>query len=172
MTRDSDPIVVLLIVLVLIPAGGCISGSPANRSPGPAVIPDQSPLTGGSSSHPASIYITYPDFDGGVDAGNVTVTVMIRNFSIVNRTGDQIVSGEGHIVYFKDIVPPTKQGSPAVTEPGTFQISAQTWCTWYNVSPGTHTFAVELVNNDNIPLEPPVIDAVDVTAVRRTGDSI
>ncbi len=109
----------------------------------------------------------YPEFDGGVDAGNVTVTVLVRNFSVVNRTGKQNRSGEGHIVYFKDVVPPTKQGSPAVTGPGSFQISAQTWCTWHNVSPDTHTFAVELVNNDNTPLVPPVLDAVDVTAVER-----
>ncbi len=116
-------------------------------------------------SHPAYVYITYPDFDGGVDAGNITVTVLVRNFSVVNPTGRQNRQGEGHIVYFKDVVPPTKQGSPALPRPGTFQISAQTWCTWYNVSPDTHTFAVELVNNDNTPLVPPVIDAIDVTAV-------
>ena len=164
MNRYFEPIVVLLIVL-LMASGGCISGSPASGTPEPSGIPYQPPLTGDSLSNPASVYITYPDFDGGVDAGNVTVTIIVRNYSVVNRIGEQNSPGEGHIVYFKDVTPPTKQGSPAVTEPGTFQISAQIWCTWHNVSPDTHTFAVELVNNDNTPLVPPVIDAVDVTAV-------
>ena len=172
MNRDFEQIVVLLIVLVLMSSGGCISGPPAPGTPEPGSSPDQSLLNAGAPSNPASIYITYPDFDGGVDAGNVTVTVLVWNFSVVNQTGYQNVFGEGHIIYFKDVVPPTNQGSPAVAEPGTFQISALTWCTWYNVSSGTHTFAVELVNNDNTPLTPPVIDAVDVTAVRRMDNLI
>ena len=111
------------------------------------------------------MYITYPDFDGGVDAGTVTVTVLVRNFSVVDRIGEQNKPGEGHIVYFKDVSPPTIPGLSVATQPGTFQISALTSCTWYNVSPDIHTFAIELVNNDNTPLIPPVIDAVDVTAV-------
>ncbi len=165
MTQDSDPIVVFLLVIVLIPAGGCISGPPASGTHEPGITPNNPLYAGGSLSHPAYVYITYPDFDGGVDAGNVTVTVLIQNFSVVNRIGNQNKPEEGHIVYFMDVVPPTEQDSPAVTGPGTFQISAQIWCSWHNVSPGTHTFAVELVNNDNTPLVPPVIDAVDVTAV-------
>jgi len=164
MTRDSVPIVVLLLVLVLMLPGGCISGPSRNGTSEPGNAPDLFSQEGDS---PPSVYITYPDFDGGVDAGNVTVTVLVRNFSVVNRIGKSNRVGEGHIVYFKDVVPPTKPGFPAMTGPGTFQISAQTWCTWYNVSMDTHTFAVELVNNDNTPLVPPVIDAVDVTAVHR-----
>jgi hypothetical protein len=122
-------------------------------------------LPGYPASNPASVYITYPDFDGGVDAGNVTVTVEVRNFSLVNGIMRPVTTGEGHIICFKDVTPRTEPGLPAETRPGTFQISYQTSCTWYNVSSDTHTFSVELVNNDNTPLIPPVIDAVDVTAV-------
>jgi hypothetical protein len=115
------------------------------------------------------VYITYPDFDGGVNAGNVTVTVEVRNFSIVNGVGRPVTLGEGHIICFKDVTPRTEPGIPAKTQPGTFQISYQTSCTWYNVTQDTHTFSVELVNNDDTPLVPAVIDAVDVTAVAQTG---
>jgi hypothetical protein len=111
------------------------------------------------------VYITYPDFDGGIGAGNVIVTVQVRNFSLVNGTRRPNARGEGHIICFKDVSPRTEPGIPAETGPGTFQTSYQSSCTWYSVSPGTHTFSVELVNNDNTPLTPPVIDAVDVTAV-------
>ena len=126
-------------------------------------------MTGYSASNPASVYITYPEFDGGVEAGNVTVTVQVRNFSLENGAGRPVTPGEGHMMYFKDVPPRTEPGLPAETRPGTFQVSYQTSCTWYNVTQGTHTFSVELVNNDNTPLVPAVIDAVDVTAVAQTG---
>jgi hypothetical protein len=167
MKGDIETILVIPLIFALILAGGCISGAPGNRTPEPA----GTPFMGFSPADPASVYITYPDFDGGVYAGNVTVMVLVRNFSIVNGTGGQNKPGEGHIVYFKDVTPPTEPELPVATQPGTFQISALTRCTWYNVSQGTHTFAVELVNNDNSPLVPPVIDAVDVTAVLKHGDS-
>jgi hypothetical protein len=119
--------------------------------------------------NPASVFITSPEFDGGIGAGMVTVTVQVRNFSLVNGTGRPVTPGEGHIIYFRDVTPRTESGLPAKTQPGTYQVSYNTSCTWYNVTPGTHTFSVELVTNDNTPLEPAVIDAVDVTAVAQAG---
>ncbi|MFA5348346.1 MAG: hypothetical protein WC294_09420 [Methanoregula sp.] len=165
MQSETELIVVIPLILVLVLAGGCMYDSRGNRTPGPAGTIDQPQDTGYFASNPVSLYITYPDFDGGVDAGAVTVTVIVRNFSVVDRIGEQNKQGEGHIVYFKDVPPQTITGLSVAAQPGTFQISALTSCTWYNVSPDTHTFVVELVNNDNTPLSPPVIDAVDVTAV-------
>ena len=171
MNRDTGPILVVPLIIVLILGGACISGSPGGGSPQPAGAEHQPTLTGFSALHPVSVFITYPDFDGGVDAGTVTVVVVVRNFSVVDRIDGQNKPGEGHIVYFRDVTPPTTPGLPVATQPGSFQISALTSCTWYNVSPDTHTFAVELVNNDNTPLIPPVIDAVDVTAVLKEEKS-
>ncbi len=164
MNRIAGPLV-LSLILISVLAGGCTTGSPGTVTTGPGGDLHQSPPEVYPTSNPPSVYITYPDFDGGVEAGNVTVTVLVRNFSVVNRTGGQNVPGEGHLVCFKDVIPPTTPGLTVKTEPGTFQVSSQTWCTWHNVSQGTHTFTVELVNNDNTPLIPPVLDAVDVTAV-------
>jgi hypothetical protein len=165
-----------LLILVVLLGTGCVSTPSFSRtgeslqSPPPGTISINPPqLTGHSVSNPASVYITYPDFDGGVNAGNVTVTVEVRNFSIVNGVGRPVTPGEGHIIYFKDVTPRTEPGFPAKTQPGTFQISYLTSCTWYNITQDTHTFSVELVNNDDTPLEPAVIDAVDVTAVAQNG---
>jgi hypothetical protein len=165
MNRDTEPILVVPLILILILGGGCISSSPGGGSPQPAGAEHQPTFTGFSALYPVSVFITYPDFDGGVDSGTISVRIVVRNFSVVDRIDGQNKPGEGHIVYFRDVTPPTIPGLPVATQPGTFQTSALTSCTWYNVSPGTHTFAVELVNNDNTPLIPPVIDAVDVTAV-------
>ena len=167
--NSNAGLLVISLLLIVILAGGCSDSGPANVTQGPGGDLLQSPPGAYPTSNPPSVYITYPDFDGGVEAGNVTVTVLVRNFSVVNRIGEQNVPGEGHLVCFKDVTPPTTPGLTAITEPGTFQVSSQTWCTWYNVSQGTHTFAVELVNNDDTPLVPAVIDAVDVTSVRLQG---
>ena len=174
MRKEGTSILVLLLILFVL-QGGCLSTSPDHSTadpqrgplPGPGIT-NPLQLNGYSLSHPASVYITYPEFDGGVDAGNVIVTMGVRNFSLVKSLGKPVIPGEGHIVCFRDIAPRTEPGLSAETLEGTFQISFQASCTWNNVSPGTHTFSVELVNNDNTPLVPAVIDAVDVTAVERT----
>ena len=159
------------LVLVVLLGGGCISASPGSSTweslhSSPArTLATNPPLSGYPAQDPASVYITSPDFDGGIRAGNVTVTVEIRNFSVVNGSGRPTRAREGHILYFLDVPSRTEPGFPALTPDGRVRALDQPRCTWNNVPPGTHTFSVELVNNDNIPLVPAVIDAVDVTAV-------
>jgi hypothetical protein len=173
MPENGIPALVLCI-LVLLTGGGCTSVLPGGGAgvprqvtpPGAMATASYQPF---SALHPPSVYITSPEFDGGIDAGNVTVNVLVRNFSLVPDPGRTPASGAGHIICFMDVTPRTEPGVPARTLPGTYQVTDRTSCTWYNVSPGTHTFSVELVNDDNTPLEPPVIDAVDVTAAAHTG---
>jgi len=100
------------------------------------------------------VLILSPEFDGGVMAGNVTVVVRMEN-----------PPPGSHLIYYRDAVPPSAEGIPALSAPGTWAVSAMAAYTWHGVSPGTHTFAVQLVNSDDTPLDPPVLDAVDVTAV-------
>jgi hypothetical protein len=50
-----------------------------------------------------------------------------------------------------------------VTTEGTYHADATTEHTWEDVAPGTHTFAVQLVNNDHTPLVPPVVEEITVT---------
>jgi hypothetical protein len=168
--RSVIPIILSSLVVIMLLGAGCMQAPPFSR-------PEQNqqnqtrdmiPITPTHLSglpDPASIYITYPEFDGGVRAGNVTVTAEVRNFSLVNGADRPVTAGEGHIIFFKDVTPRTDPGLPAKTSQGTYQVSDKPSCTWYNVTEGTHTFSVELVNNDDTPLVPAVIDAVDVTAV-------
>lgn len=41
--------------------------------------------------------------------------------------------------------------------------------TWQSVAAGTHTFSVELINNDHTPLSPPVVAKVVVVVSTATG---
>lgn len=61
--------------------------------------------------------------------------------------------------------PKTAPGETALTGTGTYSTSSDTSYTWEGVAPGIHTFAVQIANADDTPLDPPAIDAVDVTAV-------
>ncbi len=122
-----------------------------------------SPLSGNPAGEP-TVLITSPEFDGGVPAGDVPVTVRVMNFSLV-PAGAGIVPGSGHMVYYRDVVPPVMPGWPAFSKPGTYAPGDSLVHVWHDVTPGTHTFSVQLVNVDDTPLDPPVIDAVDVTAV-------
>lgn len=132
----------------------CLLSCGCTNSPSSPLNPDGEP----------TVLITSPEFDGGVTAGDVPVTVRVTNFSLV-PAGAGIVPGSGHLVYYRDIVPPVLPGRPAFSEPGTYAAVDSLVYVWHNVTPGTHTFSVQLVNVDNTPLDPPAIDAVDVTAV-------
>ena len=73
------------------------------------------------------------------------------------------MQGEGHIIYYLDVDAPTAPGSPALTAPGTYVISAATSYQWADVPDAVHTLSVELVNNDNTPLNPPVTAKVSIS---------
>jgi hypothetical protein len=88
--------------------------------------------------------------------------VEVLNLKLVDKLGQPNIAGEGHIHYFLDELPPTTPGKPATTAPGTFVATTDTSHTWKNLSPGSHTLSVELVNNDHTPLASPVVATINV----------
>jgi len=114
--------------------------------------------------------ITRPAQGSTVEAGNVTVSVEVDKFNVVDKIGQAAEDGEGHVHFYIDVGEiPTVDGKPATTEEGTYHAQATQEFTWEDVEPGTHTFAVQLVNNDHTPLSPPVIAQVTVE-VEEGGD--
>ncbi len=109
------------------------------------------------------VSIVSPAEDATVVGPNVTISIDVAAFSIVNKLGQPNLPGEGHVHYFMDVDPPTTPGVPAVTAPGTYAATIETSYTWTNVTPGAHMFSVQLVNNDHTPLVPPVVAFVNVT---------
>ena len=71
--------------------------------------------------------------------------------------------GEGHIIFYMDVTPPLKKGESALTAEGTYFITKDKVYVWENVPAGAHTFTVQLVNNDDTPLEPPAAVRAPVT---------
>jgi hypothetical protein len=109
-----------------------------------------------------SVRVDFPT-DDALPARNIIITVNVSNFDIVPKMGETYVPGEGHLHYYLDVEPPTTPGEPAVSEEGTYVAGTETTYVWENVSPGSHTLSVQLVNNDHTSLEPPVTDAIKVT---------
>lgn len=103
-----------------------------------------------------------PGYGSTLSAGPVEVRVYVQNFKLVDKTGQPNIFGEGHIIYYMDAEPPIKTGSSVVTGPGTYAVTIETSYTWTNVTPGQHTFAAQLVNNDETPLVSPVTQRVIV----------
>ena len=148
---------IFLVFCVLL--SGCVS----NKPPG-SPTSTTGPTVPGLHRGPPSVFIITPPFDGGILAGNVTIFVEVSNFTLV-QPGGKDIPGTGHLIYYRDVVPAAMKGIPAFTRPGTYGVSSETTFEWDGITPGTHTFAVQLVNNDNTPLDPPMVDAIDVTAV-------
>ena len=139
---------------------GTVDGEPIRAPP---VFPSAT-VPGTTVRGSPALWILSPPFDGGVLSGNVTITVQVDNF-VLEREGTPPVAGSGHLVYYRDVVPPVEPGELALSPAGTFAISYSRHHVWTGGLPGTHTFAVQLVTHDNTPLDPPALDAIDVTAV-------
>jgi plastocyanin len=146
MSAERRLVVLPMVLLLLLTA----CGMPATPTPAPTSVP-----------HP-SITITSPAPGVTLVEGPVAVTIQVTDFAIVSKLGQPGVVGEGHLHYYLDAEPPTTPGQPAVTAPGTYAATADMSHSWQGVAPGSHTLAVQLVNNDHTPLVPPVIAEIVV----------
>jgi hypothetical protein len=94
----------------------------------------------------------------------VEVNTSVENIKLNDdKIGKSNVPGEGHIIYYLDVEPPTSPGQSATTNPGTYEATTNDFHIWENVSTTTHTFSIQLVNNDDTPLDPPVIAQITTT---------
>ncbi len=114
------------------------------------------------------ISITEPKNASTISAGDVMVSVEVKNFTLVDKLGKPNVAGEGHLHYYMDVNVPMTPGKPAVTAVGTFAPTTNTTFTWKNVTAGNHNFSVQLANNDHTPLIPLVYSTVNITATPMT----
>ena len=120
-------------------------------------------IPGCTKSSP-TLTIISPTNNSTVSAGSITITVKVTNFKISDKIEQANVAGQGHLVYFLDVAAPTAPGKSVLTDPGTFASVPATIHTWTFVMGGSHTFSVELTNNDETPLVPPVVAIVKVNA--------
>jgi hypothetical protein len=94
----------------------------------------------------------------------VQVSSAVSNIRLSDDSiGKANVPGEGHIIYYLDVTPPTSPGEVATTSPGTFKATTDDFHTWPEVPAGDHTLWLQVVNNDNTPLDPPVIAEITIT---------
>jgi hypothetical protein len=108
-----------------------------------------------------------PSEGSTLSPGDVQVRIYPQNFAIVENTGQPNKSNEGHVIYYMDMTAPIAAGIAATAAPGTFVALAETSYTWPNVPPGQHVFTVQLVNNDDTPLLPPVAVRANVVVKNR-----
>jgi hypothetical protein len=113
----------------------------------------------------ARVIILQPSADSAISSNSVTVRTYVEYFNLVDKSGQANKPGEGHIIFYLDVAPPTVSGQSAITYGGTYIISAKKSFTWENVLPGQHSFWVQLVNNDNTVLEPPAAVRVPLTII-------
>jgi hypothetical protein len=94
----------------------------------------------------------------------VQVTSLVHFFKLNDdMIGKQNTLGEGHVIYYLDTEPPTGPGQLAITDAGTFKAITNDFHLWENIPAGRHIFSIQLVNNDNTPLDPPVIAQIIIT---------
>lgn len=113
-----------------------------------------------------TVRITSPANGATLRAGDIRIDTDVQNFNVVDKQGQSNVTGEGHVHFYMDVSPvPSAAGQPAIpAAPGAVWAHvSDTEYTFANVQPGTHTFAVQLVNNDHTPVVPAVSDMVTVT---------
>ena len=129
----------------------------------PPVTAQVTVTVGASAAAAPGLKITQPAAGASLSAGNITVSVDVTNFELLPPGGAN-AAGKGHLHYYLDVASiPTAPGQPAVSAAGTYKATPGSSATWDNVTAGSHTFAVQLVNSDHTPLSPPVTAQVTVT---------
>ena len=125
---------------------------------------DGTPEAGGAEAG-ATVEFVSPEDGDTVDGLDVTLEVDVDDFDVVDKLGEPAEDGEGHIHYYIDVDDvPTEPGQPAVTgDDRTYHATSEMSHTFDDVDPGEHTFAIQLVNNDHTPLEPPVVEEITIT---------
>jgi hypothetical protein len=123
------------------------------------------------AQEPPLIDIISPTQGAIVVGPNVTVEVLVTDFSLVPPTGTDANPGEGHIIYFLDCEPPFVPGQPAIPDGSEVVYAAtdESGYTFSNVAPGPHDVVVLLVLDNHIPAFPPAIDTVSFTVVAPTA---
>ena len=100
-----------------------------------------------------------------LQTGAVTVSIAVRGFRLVAQRArppfPPPVAGKGHVHFYLDAgsLPKTHSYPPTVA----YRSVAGSTYTWTGVGPGRHSFAVQLVGRDHVPLSPQVKDRVTVT---------
>jgi hypothetical protein len=108
------------------------------------------------------LLIISPGADSTVTGPDITVKVYVENFELLPGGGTPPSLSSGHLVYYLDVEAPRTAGNTALTADGTYAVSTATSHVWVGVSPGSHTFTVQLVNSLDMPLAPPTIVRVPV----------
>lgn len=136
------------------PAGATGSGSPTSTTQA-GIAPAPTPGTGITLVEPTDGQVLPP--------GNVEITVRTTGFRLVDKIGMPAAGGEGHVLYYLGVdFVPTEPGKTARTQAGTFVPSAQTTYSWAGVNAGKYGVWVQLVNNDDTPLQPPATARVTI----------
>ena len=108
-----------------------------------------------------SITFIEPTPGGSLPAGVVQLAVEVEQFDVVAKQFEPPVDGEGHVHFYLDVEElPTTHARPAT---GEYRSVSRTEYTWTGVPAGEHTFSVQLVGNDHVPLNPPAKDRVRIT---------
>jgi hypothetical protein len=137
---------------------------------------DGNPSTGpDGATNSAVVNITSPDDGDEVKISKGVVKIDVSGFTLANKMGLDPEDGEGHVVYYiwngygpdgTTYQVPQVPGQPANSGGTGFVAlaSAEKENHWRSfLQPGKQKWAVQLVNNDNTPLEPPVVDEITVT---------
>jgi len=129
----------------------------------------------GAGDGAAKVSIVSPKDGAEVKISKGTVKIEVSGFRLANKMGMDAEDGEGHVIYYiwngygedgTTYEIPTVPGQPANSGGTGFVAlaSAEKENHWTSfLVPGKQKFAVQLVNNDNTPLEPAKVDQITVT---------
>ena len=123
--------------------------------------PEGDPTPKPARSSGASVRLSKPANESTLPAGDVELAALVERFRVVDRQFQPPVEGEGHVHFYLDVDElPTTHVRPGTVE---YRSVSRTTYTWPDVPPGEHTFSVQLVGNDHVPLDPAAKDEVKVT---------
>lgn len=131
------------------------------NSPLPVPVVDSMTVNVGAPKGTPQLSIVNPADGSSLPPGNILVSFDVGNF-LISRQDMGVVNrkGEGHLIFYLDEKPPVDAGVPATTD--TSIVSTELSHLWKAIGEGKHTFSAQLVNNDDTPLDTPVVVTINL----------
>ncbi len=118
---------------------------------------------------PAPAIAFVPPPEASYKSGDVTVSVIVSNFQIVNKQGQPSSMGEGHLLYCLDEDQSSVQASQSAVNTDARNQTSSVTHTFHGLASGVHRISAELINNDGTSLDPRVVAVLSVVAFTLPG---
>jgi hypothetical protein len=134
-----------------------------------AMVP-QSGAAGATQSY--SVAVGVPGTPQEALQGNAQVTLDQQTSNFLMQLAQGSMQGNGNIILYWDTAAPTTPGQSAIPTSGSYTIINNNMMMWQSMVAGEHVITIQMVDANNMPLNPPVVQSYKLTVQPLAGSTM